>query len=132
MRECREIATLVREPLRACVVGRGPGKESTDSLAMEVVVEGKAYTLTNVYNPPKKDLTLDCAPGVISRTIIWGFFQREITRLGLHCPQQRWTSGREAFYGIHPCTATRHGYPTHTAALQQWRGVEARPHTREP
>ena len=71
---CQEIATLVREPLQARVVGRSPDKESTDSLAMEVVFEGKAYTLTNVYNPPKKDLTLDCAPGVISRTIIGGDF----------------------------------------------------------
>ena len=37
---------------------------------MEVIFEGKAYTLTNVYNPPTKDLTLDVDPGVISRMII--------------------------------------------------------------
>ena len=41
---------------------------------MEVIFEGKAYTLTNVYNPPTKDLTLDVDPGVISRMIIGGDF----------------------------------------------------------
>ena len=40
VREFREIAILVREPLQARVKGRSPGKQSTDSLAMEVVFEG--------------------------------------------------------------------------------------------
>jgi Endonuclease-reverse transcriptase len=123
--DCRGIMSYVRNGMVAKQIPGPRAQGRTDVLSLEIWKNGRKFSVTNVYNPPKHEISLDLPNGNLSRTIIAGDMNAKSPAWGYDATD---VSGQKIQEMINStnlfCSQSKHSEPTlfHTG-----NGTQSRP-----